>query len=198
MRKKLKTFFGRMGLVAVVAMTIFAYSLPSPEASATNAAGNINVTLQVIEPEITTAKINSPNDGDIILENIFSLIFDYTYAHVYEATVINVKTDQSLDFSGTLEPEENGIVNIPDIDLKNIGGVGDYIVTVRVTNKETGDFAEDSVRFTYKTNIPEVPDTGNFSTSLNITQTDYLISGLVVFLAISFGLLLLVRKDRRN
>lgn len=53
--------------------------------------------------------------------------------------------------------------------------------------------------FTYKPTTPKLPDTGSIFNNLNISQADYLVTGLIAFgLAAGFAMLLIFRRNHRN
>lgn len=76
---------------------------------------------------------------------------------------------------------------------------GEYAVTVVARDLTDSRTISMVTVFTdYKPVTPEVPNTGGFLASLNITRVDYLLTGLVVFgLVAGFALYLVCRKSRR-
>ena len=100
MKKTQKKIVGAFGLSLVVGMTIFAATLPGPEASAINTVTD-HLNVRVIE-EGAEVKIVSPASGSVFSGPNQEIVVDY--ANVDEATItITRKADRPKRSEGTEE-----------------------------------------------------------------------------------------------
>ena len=112
-----------------------------------------------------------------------------------------------LDKDGNPIPGVDPIVVMPpadhvDIDFNEYGlPEGDYIIAVNVYNKN-GELLPGSKRMTVHYNgsivVPSTADTGGLFKGLNISSTDYLITGIGVFLVVGIGGLILINKRSKK
>lgn len=215
MKRQRKNLFGILGLFAVAAVTAYASCLPTPEANAT-ANGTTTITVNVINKTYPTANITNPKDGDVIYEPDVDLKFTFTYADYY---IIKIKNNRTGDFEEfRIEPEDKDGSDTKSFNLDEYGEIDDSF-TFTVTAYSEDAFGEDSVTISYKKKeepgpiipdepdpiIPEepeepidVPNTGGFFGTLNISKTDYLITGLIAFFILSGGLLVYLKKSKNR
>lgn len=154
MKRQRKNFLGCIGLILVAAMTIVAYSIPSPDASA-EAADNDGVTIMVTvnngqEPAI---HINTPYDSFRTVSKLVNLEFSYSNATNISGSITNTETGDSVPFENTAPDPESNIYTINDLDLSSAGSYNKYNVSVSATN--LNGFAEDAVSFFY---LPVITD----------------------------------------
>ena len=94
-------------------------------------------------------------------------------------------------------PTDHVVIDLSEYDLPD----GDYIIKVTPYNKN-GDVLPggNSVRVHYDGSIvvPSTADTGGLFKGLNISSTDYLVTGLGVFLVVGIGGLVFVGKRNRR
>ena len=195
-----KQFLGYVGLLAVVAMTAVAYNLPSPAAAANSATDTITVT--VVEPGTVT--ILKPADGSTMVRDNGDKRIEFSYSGIKKATfkISRVsKSQQELVQTEPFIPDDPESSGTAFFELVDDLEEGYYIIEVSVVNQLDTEHDCDSVRFYYvysSGNIP-VPETGTFThgmlDNLNISQMDFVLTGLVVFLSVAaFSAYLVLRK----
>ena len=97
---------------------------------------------------------------------------------------------QEVDESGNI----NFVLPLDDLDLP----AGLYTITVTGYD-EDGNVVYIAYTYVRFTPIPEVPDTGNLLRTLNISKSDYLTTGLIIFgFSVVIGLFILFRRRRNN
>ncbi len=107
----------------------------------------------------------------------------------------------SVFTTNTLTPDTGGSVDL-SIDLSELRlNAGEY--TIFITGYEgvegKGNIIDTaSVFFQYSPVAPNVPDTGSLLSALNISRADYLITGLICFVAISAIALVVIRKAHKK
>lgn len=202
MKRQRKNLFGILGLFAVAAVTAYASCLPTPEANAT-VNGTTTITVNVINKTYPTANITNPKDGDKVTDPNVDVAFTFTDADYYIFKVTNNVTgeyeQQRFDVT-----EHTGSDSI-SINLDDFGTIGDNF-TITVTAYSEDSFGEDSVTIYYieeeQPEEPEepidVPNTGGFFGTLNISKTDYLITGLIAFFVLSGGILVFLKKSKNR
>ena len=90
---------------------------------------------------------------------------------------------------------------------KNGLAEGEYLIAIiPYARNEAGELVpliseeeakRNAIRITYGS--PEVPDTGNFFANLNLSSKDFLLTGLIVFAAVTVGgIFILRRKETRR
>ena len=157
MKKHTKKAFGLFGLLLVVATTIFAATLPSPEVNAATTSDTLVVRVVGETPHVEFTNLT---DDETFLTPVHS--FEYIYDNVETVTIILEYTDtdgvtheyvlESIDAdyypgSGTI-----------DLDLSDPEyGYGDYVIRI------TGDHQiaasdEDSYSFSYYPFTAEVEE----------------------------------------
>jgi hypothetical protein len=102
----------------------------------------------------------------------------------------------------TTDPEAGGYMDI-EIDVTNLdmaSGTYKILTTGFAGENGTGmNIGSSLVTFDYTSpDSPNVPDTGSLLTSLNISNADYLITGIVGFTAISIAALFIVLKSKKR
>lgn len=153
MRRAQKKAFGLFGLVLVVAMTIFAASLPSPEASAVSTlTDTIVVRVMGDNPRVD---ITTPGDRVFTRPN---QTVSLTYENVGSLTIkLEVKDKDGITHTYVIENiDDIGYVpgdHTVNLNLSNYG-YGDYTVTAIGTG-EDGVSDDDVVEFKY------IPVTGS-------------------------------------
>lgn len=300
MKRQRKNFLGCLGLVLVAAMTVVAYSLPSPDANAKTASGDVTVNLTVNDGKEPSLHINMPYDGYQTVNNLVDLEISFANTNVISGTITNDTTGESIPFtsSGPLD-HESKIYTVEGLDISTIGSYGKYTIFVETTNlngyasdelsfyfvpliaevtghdkngnpivaiidkssevdfisieaykkpgttplfnpaleydaneivgteivlpfsdynAEAGDYTLELLSFTsdedgnkgelidyplslaadFTPPIPDVPETGAFFAELNISQADYLITGLIIFFIIGISLIVFMKKSSRR
>ena len=95
-----------------------------------------------------------------------------------------------------VDDEGNAVFTLPLDDLNLPAGVYTITVTGYDADGDVVYIAHAYVRFSP---IPEVPDTGNLLKSLNISKSDYLTTGLIIFgLSVVLGLFIIFRRSKRS
>ena len=102
----------------------------------------------------------------------------------------------------TTDPEDGGYMDI-EIDVTNLDlkSAKYKILTIGFAGENgTGmNIGSDIVTFDYTSpDSPNVPDTGSLLSSLNISRSDYLITGIIGFTAISVAALFIVLKSKKR
>lgn len=198
-----KRILGYVGLFLVVAMTVVAYNLPAPAVATDMITDTITVT--VVEPG--TVEIIKPENGGTMIRDNGDKRIEFSYSGVVSA---------HFEIYKTVKGEKTELVQTEDIDsldpstpgtsyFELIDGLaeGNYIIEFTFVNQLGTEYPGNSVKFTYifeEQNIP-VPDTGTFTHSvlddLNISQMDFLLTGLIVFFSVAgFSTYLVLRKRK--
>ncbi len=102
----------------------------------------------------------------------------------------------------TTDPENGGHMDI-EIDVTNLDmASGKYKILTIGFGEEDGagmNIGSSIVTFDYTSpDSPNVPDTGSLLAALNISRSDYLITGIVGFTAISIAALFIVLKSKKR
>ncbi|MBR3176260.1 hypothetical protein IKF26_02590 [Candidatus Saccharibacteria bacterium] len=297
MKRTHKKALGFLGLSLVVATTIFAASLPGPEAlAATSTAFTDTIVVRVVG-DAPNVNITSPANNAVYVNPSQNISFIYENVERVKVTLEYTDVDGNVhnyDLDTIIADYKPGSASY-DIDLSNPPyGYGEYVVRITGTSEVDID-VEDSISFSYYpvtatvekddttgkiyadlnynsdstdidrfeitvydengdkvTKIPTittapptkrvelpiaenvlaagkysivittygtdgkalyksyatlfvydpepivVPNTGSFSGGLNISQTDYLITGLFVFFLVGISGLIWVGKDRKS
>lgn len=113
MQKRKKQLLGLLGLAVVVAMTIFAYTMPSPDASAMSK--EVPVTVQVVrEGKIAEIKITSLNSGDVVVNREITLGYQFAKANNVKLFIKNQgQVSQTQAMAETSTTPEDGEIEIP-------------------------------------------------------------------------------------
>lgn len=149
MQKTKKHFLGMVGLALVALLTLVAYGLPSPEASAAE-EGNVDVQVVVGEPNMNN-RINAPRDGDIVVKPDLEISSSYSQASKIEyfLTYSNADGQEVRVPVGSFTPTENSGVNTFTVNLDGYGGFNNYRLT-SVAYGNNGAQREDTVAFAYR------------------------------------------------
>ncbi len=149
MQKTKKHFLGMVGLALVALLTLVAYGLPSPEASAAE-EGNVDVQVVVGEPNMNN-RINAPRDGDIVVKPDLEISSSYSQASKIEyfLTYSNADGQEVRVPVGSFTPTENSGVNTFAVNLDGYGGFNNYRLT-SVAYGNNGAQREDTVAFAYR------------------------------------------------
>lgn len=103
MQRRKKQLLGFLGLAFVVAMTIFAYAMPAPGASAINSE-TTRVKVQVVtEGDVPTVEILSLSNDDIVLKRSFTVKISYS-----KATELKIFVKNNGAIATTAEQGDNG------------------------------------------------------------------------------------------
>lgn len=166
MKKTHKRIVGVCGLVAVVATTVFAATLPGPEASAatrTSFTDTLNVRVIGEQPNID---VDKPKSGSTVVSPFQELHF--TYEGVGDITIHITYTNPDgvtqTDIYGPVLHTDYTPGEYSDVlDLIGLGyGYGDYVITVEGYGAD-GVPGTESVSFSYypaDVNIEETPGSG--------------------------------------
>lgn len=184
MKKTQKKLLGFLGLVLVVATTIFAAFLPSPEVSAMVTGVTDTITVRVVGA-VPLAKINSPENGAEYLYPEHVLSFIYENIETVTATM-RYKDKDGVEHTYLLdEIFADYNVGSKSIDL-NLAesplGYGEYTITVSGSSLE-GVPSEDIVSFGYYPvvgSIEESDDSDNATLNYDYDETNDEIKNLQV------------------
>lgn len=175
MKAKHKKVLGILGLVLVVATTIFAATIPSPGASAaTSVTDHLLVRVTSVVPNI---EITDINDGETTTTS--DQPFTVDYENVTNITVTLEYTDENgetqtvvLDDFAPGEQTGSKDYNLSS-ELENLG-YGDYTITVRGTGND-GVYDEKTIEFSYLPVVAEATedkDTGVVEVELDYAPDD--------------------------
>ena len=160
MKKTPKKILGIFGLLAVVAMTIFAATLPISSASA---AGSLTDTIIVtVVSSSAWIDIGSPSNDAIISRPKQTITFDYGDLSKVTAQLVYTDDDgntHTVDLAEIVLSEESGNGEIP-IDISGYG-YGDFVIKL-VGEGTDGMPYEDSISVSYypvTTTVEQDPDT---------------------------------------
>ncbi|MBR2840059.1 hypothetical protein IKE82_01890 [Candidatus Saccharibacteria bacterium] len=177
MKKTHKKILGFLGLVSVVAMTIFAALLPTPSASATETATVTDVIQVRVLDETPSVSITNPKSGDLITSLDEPITIDYVYLRNYDVTVTYIDSDgieHTELLASTTTPEETGEKSYSFREIGEEYGYGKYII--RVTGEGLdGSSVQDSIQFEYAAITADVTmddDTGTASVDLQYDTDD--------------------------
>ena len=171
-----KKVLGFLGLILVVATTVFAATLPSPGASAaiTSVVDNISVRVVGSVPDINITDIEN---GEITTSP--SQSFSVSYENVDTITVTLQYTDENGDIHtyvlDTLTPDYYPGVKNYTVDLGEADyGYGEYLLVVKGVGYD-GVYDEDTIAFSYYpvyAEATEDEDTGNYIVDLDYDADD--------------------------
>lgn len=178
MKRNTKRVLGLLGLVLVVAMTVFATFLPGPEASATTSVTD-TMSLRVLDGK-PSADIRKFEDGDAQGDNVTSsldqpVIIDYTHMSEFNITITEINPDgsegESTEISHVvLTPEEeNGTYSQSLRDYLSDYGYGKYKITVEGIGID-GMVVKDSREFEFvaaTTTVIQDEETGSAIVDIN-------------------------------
>ena len=176
MRKTHKKVLGLLGLVLVVATTVFAATLPGPEASAVTNSVTDTITVRVVGA-VPDVNIKNIENGEVLVAPLKS--FGIDYENVDTVTVTLQYTDKDgvvhtypID---SLVPDYvagSGEYNL-DLDAEGYG-YGEYVLTVRGIGYD-GVSDEDIRKFSYYplyAEATEDEETGNYNLDLTYKADD--------------------------
>ena len=179
MKKKTKKIFGLLGIIAVIGMTVFAISLPSPEANATDSiTDTIQVRVVGSTPDVNFANIENksttvyPNKSfSVIYENIE----DYSLTVIYTDKNGEKKTETLDDFFADYSPDKKDYVLVLTTEdgEKKIYNYGTYELNVEGFGYDTYD--SDDTTFYYLPVVGEIiedEDTGDYKVELEYADED--------------------------
>lgn len=177
MRTTHKKVLGFLGLILVVATTVFAATLPSPGASAattTSVTDNITVRVVGAVPDIN---ITGVENGGVTVSP--SQSFGISYENIDTVTVTLQYTDEDGTVHTTvldaLTPDYEAGTKNYTIDFGDLGySYGEYVLTVRgIGWNDVAD--EDIIAFSYYpvyAEATEDEDTGNYIVDLEYDADD--------------------------
>ena len=152
MKKTQKRVVGFCGLAAVVATTVFAATLPGPDASAATQSGFTDTLNVRVIGEKPLINVTSPTPGKTVVSPVQRVTF--TYEGVDNITVKITYTDpdgvtQVIPYGSVIQPDYAPGSFDDVIDLSGMGyGYGDYVITVEGYGPD-GVPSSDSVSFSY-------------------------------------------------
>ncbi len=175
MRKTHKKVIGAFGLVAVVAMTVFAAFLPGPKASAlTNVSDTVMITVINTE-QPPSAAINSPDSGDKFLTPDHNIEIGFNNLKQYK--IVLTYTDENGNETTETIAEDN---NPPEVgpasyDFRSIAerfGYGKYLIQLEAVGNDDSVLG-DTIEFEYVAIEAETStdsETGNTYVDLDFDQ----------------------------
>lgn len=172
MQRRKKQLLGLLGLALVVAMTIVAYTLPAPGASAAEATTRLKVSV-VSEGDMPEVEILSLEDGDIEVNKTFKVSLRYAKATQLKVFLRNngpvTNSRANLDPVGdeVVVPLAGSSCDINDSnyslesqtceveytlpgELAGVNGINFSTRAVAINNRASGASNEDSVAFVYR------------------------------------------------
>lgn len=198
MKQRHKKILGALGLVAVAAVTVFAASLPAPTQATTSATDTIEVRVVGEEPSLNARGESENNIAKAIIDydkiDTLHIKVIFNKGTVAEKTVELPSVPAGWGVTGSLTMYmdfETGEYWYGDGSgvRGNLGfsGDGTYEVYAWGYGNGTGEVS-DFVTFSYERGeVVPVPDTGTFTNTNNLMQTDYLITGLVIFILVGIS-----------
>lgn len=152
MKKTQKRVVGFCGLAAVVATTVFAATLPGPDASAATQSGFTDTLNVRVIGEKPLIDVTSPTPGKIVVSPVQRVAF--TYEGVENITVKITYTNpdgvtQTIPYGSVIQPDyaPGSFDNVIDLSGAEYG-YGDYVITVEGYGPD-GVPSSDSVSFGY-------------------------------------------------
>ncbi len=149
MKKSRKTLLGALGLSVVTATTIYAATLPTPEAQAVSGVTDV-ITIRVVRDEAFVA-IDSPL-GETVTNPNYKL--DLQYGNLTKVSLRAVKTDASgnivfgpVEFWSQDVSTDDHAESV-DVNFSDLDGFGSYIFTI-VGIDEDGLSVESSLSVDY-------------------------------------------------
>lgn len=111
---------------------------------------------------------------------------------------VEVTLPDGSKFMGKYDPATKKIdIELPLDKLKLSEGT--YKAIFVALSADDDVLSMNQVTFQYKPNTPKLPDTGSIFNNLNISQADYLVTGLIAFgLAAGFAMTLIFRRNHCN
>ncbi len=225
MKQKHKKILGVIGLFLVVAMTILAASLPAPETQAVSTSVMSHADEIVVKVVGAGAHIKVNEDGgrkdsspklstDIDYQGIDKLYVDLSYINGDTTQTIRLaeipsgynlagRLSLKLNFSSKTYSYNGETYTLPDDFI-----YGEYSIhAYGYDNSEPKVLIEDFYNFKYSEEEPTptptpipVPNTGSTTDSkINLMQTDYLITGLIIFLLVGIsGFIFISRREKSS
>ncbi len=176
MKKTRKKLVGLFGLAFVVAMTIFASTLPSPMASAISTVTD-HITVVVLNPEeAPAASIGSPDSGDSFLTPEQEIKIDYHNIKRYKL-IVTYTDENGVEYPAETIVDENveGGVGPATHNFRDVAerfGYGKYTLRLEATG-DNDSLVEDAVEFEYvaiKADTTTNEETGNPYVNLDFDQ----------------------------
>lgn len=153
-----------------------------------------------VKAEIDTSGSEGEGSGTVVID----LDYDNDKDTVRDEDRITSIIINIYDADGNLVEEISPIsVNLPDktveipFDDYDIPE-GDYTIVIDAMNHEDKDLYKRVILTVHYDGKIVVPDTGNFFKNLNIASSDYLITGIGVFLVVGIGGLVLIGKRNKR
>lgn len=152
MKKTQKRVVGFCGLAAVVATTVFAATLPGPDASAATQSGFTDTLNVRVVGEKPLIDVTSPTPGKIVVSPVQRIAF--TYEGVENITIKITYTNpdgvtQVIPYGSVIQPDyaPGSFDNVIDLSGAEYG-YGDYVITVEGYGPD-GVPSSDSASFSY-------------------------------------------------
>lgn len=176
MKKTQKKVWGLLGLFLVVAVTVAAANLPSPDASAVSSMTD-TITVRVVgaEPDVKIAGVDSGSEVvkkdqsvEVTYENVETVKITIEYTDENGETHTYTLADEFVDYqAGSL---------LFNLDLSSPEyGYGDYVIKVHGEGVD-GVPVDDSINFSFRPVTGDVTqnsdDTGDFTLDLNYVPDD--------------------------
>ena len=177
MKKTRKKLVGLFGLAFVVAMTIFASTLPSPMASAISTVTD-HITVVVRNPEeAPAASIGSPDSGDSFLTPEQEISINYHNIKSYKL-IVTYTDENGVEHPSKTVVEENveGGVGPAAHSFRGIAeqfGYGKYTIRLDAIGDDDAPLPGDTVEFEYvaiKADTTTNEETGNPYVNLDFDQ----------------------------
>ena len=147
---------------------------------------------------VEVEEVTKTEEGDPIIEIDYdSDEVCYVMVQAYLKPGLTPIFDPPL--SVALSSVDDKTINIPFTEHN--AKTGDYQIEIESYSclDQTKIYEPLIIPFTYtEPEVPDVPKTGALLEKLNISKTDYLISGLLVFFFAGIGLLIFVKKKSKN
>ncbi|MBR3138039.1 hypothetical protein IKG41_01695 [Candidatus Saccharibacteria bacterium] len=187
MKRIHKRILGLCGLALVVAVTIFAAFLPTPETQAISTSVTDTIVVRVIGTKPNIYFTSPGNDYDFLDPN---QSFTYNYEHIKEAEFILEYIDEEghvhtypLGTRTIPEAEQDQGTGTLNINFEDYGNnYGDYNVKIIGTGVD-GDAYENVIAITYwpiTGTVEEIEDTGDADVSLDYLANNDEITEIII------------------
>lgn len=177
MKKTQKKIIGLLGLVVVVAMTLFAAFLPGPRASAiSSVTDTITVTVEN-KDQPPEASISSPSSGEKFLSPEQEIRIDYVNLKQYKLILTYTDLDGEHSPITVIENTDPGATGPAVYDLKTIIesfglGYGNYVLELEAVG-DNDSIINDVIEFDYsaiEAAVSSDSETGNTYINLDFNQ----------------------------
>ena len=118
-----KQLLGMGGLAAVVGLTAYAFTIPTPDASAASVSGQVNISVEVHNDAVAEIDVTSPVSGTITMNDTMAVSIFYSGANSINYTLTNTTTGgtSSGTYVPTTAPESSSRSVVFDLNASGLG-----------------------------------------------------------------------------